>query len=453
MGPRPYDGRVPPKSVRRGALALLLALAVTGGIALAAATTADVAVVARQAERDDVPLGDLAVVYSVGVAEPDLIAATEQVAAATGAVSTVGRSGTLHVRQVARPGAVAYAPPDGYTFPLVFAAYPAPALGWLFGHDVAAAAVPAAGRSGVVLNAASAELTGAEVGDTLEVITRSGDAVALRVAAIVPQEVLGGTEVVFVDSVADRLGETRPTRVVIWGFDDRGAIDAALADSGLAARRNTQVARSWDPPKPDSVLDTLEVKQLLGTPWYRILDGGNSVTMHPQWQATNLPDNRELLNDQIPVRARCNVAIVADLRAALAEVASAGLGGAIDVQNANTYGGCYNPRFARESWNLSRHSYGIALDTNTATNCVGCTPTMNCDVVRIFRRHNFAWGGNFYRPDGMHFEWVGEPRDQVPSRPVDRCPNNVPAASAGGRVAAEPEIGRAALDLGLDASS
>jgi D-alanyl-D-alanine carboxypeptidase len=47
---------------------------------------------------------------------------------------------------------------------------------------------------------------------------------------------------------------------------------------------------------------------------------------------------------------------------------------------------------------------------------------MDCRVVRIFRKHNFAWGGNFLLPDGMHFEWVGEPRNtqQYPSR---YCPN------------------------------
>ena len=47
---------------------------------------------------------------------------------------------------------------------------------------------------------------------------------------------------------------------------------------------------------------------------------------------------------------------------------------------------------------------------------------MDCTVVRIFRKHNYAWGGNFLRADGMHFEWVGERRDlyQYPSK---YCPN------------------------------
>jgi hypothetical protein len=70
----------------------------------------------------------------------------------------------------------------------------------------------------------------------------------------------------------------------------------------------------------------------------------------------------------------------------------------------------------------------MALDTNTLSNCQGCVPQMNCEVVRIFRRHNFAWGGNFLVSDGMHFEWVGERRDQM-SYPSTYCPNLVQATA------------------------
>jgi hypothetical protein len=64
----------------------------------------------------------------------------------------------------------------------------------------------------------------------------------------------------------------------------------------------------------------------------------------------------------------------------------------------------------------------LAFDINTDTNAQGKIPQMNCDVVRIFRKHGFAWGGNFLTPDGMHFEYVGEPRDTI-DYPSTYCPN------------------------------
>ena len=78
----------------------------------------------------------------------------------------------------------------------------------------------------------------------------------------------------------------------------------------------------------------------------------------------------------------------------------------------------------------------MALDTNTATNPMGGRPTMDCRVVRIFRKHGFAWGGNFLTPDGMHFEWVGEDRSKI-SYPSRFCPNIVGGAASGGAASAE----------------
>ena len=306
----------------------------------------------------------------------------------------------------------------------------------------------ALGPDSVVLNEVTAGVMGAAVGDVVELQAANGATVALTVGGIRPYAQIGWAELVFNTEVADRLGATQPTRVMIWGFDDRGAFDQAMVDVGLLGRRDTRVSRSWDPPNPDSTLSTARTKVALGEPWYRLLSTG-AVSMHPTWRDANIMATRELLNPTVRIRARCHLLVVDDLKAALADVAAAGLGGAIEVANANTYGGCYGPRFSRVSGNLgylSRHSYGMAFDTNTVSNCGGCVPKMNCDVVRIFRRHGFAWGGNFRRPDGMHFEWVGEPRDQIPYA-SDYCPNIVNTATQG---APAPPLGRGVLTAGVD---
>ena len=91
---------------------------------------------------------------------------------------------------------------------------------------------------------------------------------------------------------------------------------------------------------------------------------------------------------------------------------------------------------------------------NTLSNCQGCTPQMNCEVVRIFRKHGLAWGGNWRHPDGMHFEWVGERRDQI-SYPSRYCPNiggGVPQSNSPGATGST-EIGRDVLIAGLDAGT
>jgi hypothetical protein len=152
------------------------------------------------------------------------------------------------------------------------------------------------------------------------------------------------------------------------------------------------------------------------------LTSAGVVVQDPQFAAAHIVVARF---SGVPIVSQCNSGIVADLQAALTEVAQAGLGDLIDVHNTNTDGGCYNPRFNRVGANLgvlSRHSWGQPIDMNTTTNPQGGVPHMDCRIVRIFRKHDFAWGGNFTSSDGMHFEWVGTPRNtlQYPSR---YCPN------------------------------
>lgn len=79
-------------------------------------------------------------------------------------------------------------------------------------------------------------------------------------------------------------------------------------------------------------------------------------------------------------------------------------------------------RQVRGANRLSAHSYGIAVDINVAnsnywlwdnpkakeTDHIGYKNRINMEVVRIFRRHGFIWGGNWYHYDTMHFEYRPE---------------------------------------------
>jgi hypothetical protein len=217
----------------------------------------------------------------------------------------------------------------------------------------------------------------------------------------------------------------------MYGQMDRADIDAALGRHGLSPNSKVRVRRSWDAPDPDNTLSLSQTKALMGEFDFNYagLSASGWTAMSSSWKAHYIPSR-----DTFPtgIRATCNIAIKADLRAALQEVVNTlpGLVGAhtgIDVTNTNSYGGCSAGavRFARITQSLgsvSRHSWGQPIDMSTAANCQGCVPKMDCRIVHIFRKHGFAWGGNFLTPDGMHFEWVGEPRNTL-QYPSKYCPN------------------------------
>jgi len=444
------------RSPVRVVVCLIVGMVAAGGAVVVARSLDSPAVVTTRAERIDRPAGDLAVIFDVGDVDRAVVTASNRVAARLGGSAAVSRSGSLGLRSIERAGGDIHSAPSGYLIPMVYISLPRGAVGRVMGSDVSAVL----GSDSVVMNEITAELTGAAVGDVIVMQAADGSPVSLRIAGIRPYDQIGWAELVFTFAVADRLGATRDTRAIVYGFDDREAFDDAVVAEGLGARKDTKVNRSWDPPDPDDTLSTARTKDALGEPWYRFTADG-SVEMHPTWKANNLTDGRTLLDPRIPIRSRCHVEIIDDLRAAVAEVADVGLAASIDVANANTYGGCYVPRFSRVSGQigfLSRHTYGMAIDTNTDSNCAGCRPTMNCDVVRIFRKHGFAWGGNFRRPDGMHFEWVGEPRDQIefPSTYCANVPTGASIPSSGGSDLADlaPEtLGIGALIAGHDGLS
>jgi len=71
------------------------------------------------------------------------------------------------------------------------------------------------------------------------------------------------------------------------------------------------------------------------------------------------------------------------------------------------YAGAYNFRLMRGGSKLSMHSWGCAIDFDSARNAFGdSTPNFATIpvVLDAFASEGWTWGGNWKKPDGMHWQ-------------------------------------------------
>ncbi len=101
----------------------------------------------------------------------------------------------------------------------------------------------------------------------------------------------------------------------------------------------------------------------------------------------------------IPKRLYCSKAMVMPLTRAFEALIKSG-----SVNELKTFDGCFNIRNKRNGGTPSLHSWGVAIDINAAWNRMGQKPTMPMSVVACFTGAGFDWGGDWSRPDGMHFQ-------------------------------------------------
>lgn len=101
----------------------------------------------------------------------------------------------------------------------------------------------------------------------------------------------------------------------------------------------------------------------------------------------------------IPKKIYCNRLLVKPLIKALTNIKDRGLS-----EHLLTWDGCFNIRSKRGASTYSLHSWGLAIDINSAYNRFGCVPTMDPRLVKCFTDAGFHWGGEWNRPDGMHFQ-------------------------------------------------
>lgn len=157
------------------------------------------------------------------------------------------------------------------------------------------------------------------------------------------------------------------------------------------------------------VLTDDEVRGVFDDPRPFLQDDG---TVSPGWERfaivhAALPAPLQLLGNRAlkVTRIRCHQRLAPIFRAVYVELYQC----AAAWSSIGDFGGCYEWRLQRGTRDrLSRHCWGIAVDQDCADNPFGHAPEVEPDVVRIFKAHGFAWGGDFPRSrrDGMHFEFA-----------------------------------------------
>ncbi len=327
--------------------------------------------------------------------------------------------GNIGVHGVYRKGVAVRLAPSTAQYPESAAAVDARSAAELYGPVVGGALA----HGNAVLSKTSASLFGARAGDVLAVWTWTNRRLAYIGVDAVVDDAQVPAELTMSTVTAGRIGFHRPTSVQLYGYKSDAAIDAALKAHGLP-RVDARVSRGGGGPTPDSTLDLATTKAELGQFWY-ISNADGTVTVDPVWRQANVVHTSFA---GIPISAWCHKTVVPAIQSALNEIAASGLAGAIDVGNTNRYGGCFGPREVRASGgttggNLSRHTWAMALDMNTATNPMGGVPDHGLPRRADLPQVGLRLGRQLHDPR-WHALRVGGPGSQPDQLPLSLLPEH-----------------------------
>jgi D-alanyl-D-alanine carboxypeptidase-like protein len=338
------------------------------------------------------PLAPAAPVPIVIWSSRDLPKELHQQVAAIDGVRWVARISNGMVDLIATTGATPLPRrAKGAVFPISIAAMdPSPDKG-----DVVSAAL-AAGDA--VMGATAAEMRGLKAGGTIT-IAADGVRRSFRIGVVVSDSDARGREVLIPFARSAKLGLTAPRAIVSSVHADRvGAAVQAMTHltEGVRAR-----IRAADDVQGDvsegQILSFGEIKRIFGEFTYRPTSS-RFVVPDRGWEDANIVEQRVPLLGVIA----CNRKLIPQLTGAMRELIARGLGGLIRTSN-----GCYSPRMqVGNTYALSRHAYGIAVDVNATRNPYGEPPVQDARLVEVMERWGFTWGGRWLVPDGMHFEFA-----------------------------------------------
>jgi hypothetical protein len=313
-------------------------------------------------------------------------------------VVVVGSDNVWLTKSFSSQGNVVDDPPRPYMIPIESAEVsPRDYAPFLPPADRSVTAELAAGRG--ILGESSAKLRGLGPGAVLEF----GN-VRVRIAAVLPDELMGANELLVSRDVGARIGIDHDRYALLQ--PSGSPTDNELTNDLqriLPPGNVVQVRAPGETPffrQGDAVLPPVRIKMIFGE--FAARPDGGFLDVDPAWRRTNI------VTERVPVlgSVTCNRVLIPQLRSAMRAVKDRGL-----ARYVTEFDGCYSPRFILRNpeANISHHSWGMAFDINASQNPYAATPHMNGRLVRTIEHEGFIWGGRFIVPDGNHFEYKSPP--------------------------------------------
>ncbi len=260
-------------------------------------------------------------------------------------------------------------------------------------------ALAALGPGDAALGATSANLRRLGVGGQLTL--DSGRTLTVRV--VLPDAEVAGAEVVIDPGTAaeEGIGGAKFLLAMPSGSLEEGAKAIRAATSGGPALRvRTSKDASWL-RHADAVAPQALIKRDFGE--FAVAQGtGREVSITPGFA------DADIVTETVPLlgEVRCHRMIIEPLREALGDLEQRGLA---DVIDRSGYSGCFYPRRISPKSDLSRHSWGIALDLNIAGDARGRDVDFAPELVEAMAKVGFRSGADWLVPDPAHFEFYPEP--------------------------------------------
>lgn len=129
----------------------------------------------------------------------------------------------------------------------------------------------------------------------------------------------------------------------------------------------------------------------------------NIVRLPPPWKIVTAWDFQPV--NAIRVHRRCAESLDRVLKRIWSE--AEGQQSKINEWGMQLYAGGFNYRPMKTSTRLSMHSWGCAVDFDSARNSLGDrTPNFATipEVLTAFKMEGWTWGGHWSTPDGMHWQ-------------------------------------------------